>query len=725
MNMNTMTCSVNKSNAEKLSYSLNIAKDGTGAGREFEMSLAPSTVTNKDVKELADYSRFIHHQIKFTGIRKSVLRFLLPMPFLLLIALSMAVYDSIVLIRYTDVRYDVQLLDSAAKTVWSSTMIPQYFEMNRLQVEGVFTNVIFSQYGINNFNEHYSSLLGANLLGQLVNNSNKVVQGIEKSSYRNYYRIKGEIHKHIDIKFYDPKTKEYVAKNMSYYDASRYVQTYTDSIVVDSKYFTDRSISGIDESSRSKAQEEKLVRYNSLNAILKFDRQEVEVFVTVIKEITAYLQTTCTVAIITISGVSVILCICYLAFLLPLNRKMTKLAIVMFTFDSDLVERERERFKQLVTHYSKVLKCNMANTIQNLDISFKQSTTRSATKIFAKSLASAHLSYGSIGTRNVSNNTPGATLRGNTIGKSRISKERRDKSRYVKGFTFNLRHIILTMISILLIIVLYSFVRYLVLTSLVAESAYVCVVIGDTANIYVNMLSMNVALLELVAYDNQVPIEGMPAKEYVLQSIGRLEGYYDDLVAQSNIDRGVASTELNEELNLNICDISKDLSLTHEGIKNCDQGMAGIANKSMKRFLPQYFKLAQQLVFEWSHTNSQEQRISLLRQSQYASMFMFQTYNSLGLVDEIYYTIMMPTVTHLLEELDSIHPAINLINIVSAFFFALLIPIGIQTAYFAIDAAIRNFWSMIFIIPVQLIDTNMQLKQRLKDSHRKDNFGSF
>ena len=108
------------------SISKSFAKEGTGANKNFEMSLAPSTVTNKEHKELMDYSRFIHHQMRFTGIRRSVWvwMFLIPLIFLFLACITMAIYESFIAIRFSKVRYDVKLIDAAATTTWTSTLIP-------------------------------------------------------------------------------------------------------------------------------------------------------------------------------------------------------------------------------------------------------------------------------------------------------------------------------------------------------------------------------------------------------------------------------------------------------------------------------------------------------------------------------------------------------------------------------------------------------------------------
>ena len=513
---------------------------------------------------------------------------------------------------------------------------------------------------------------------------------------------------------------------MSYYDTSRYVQIYMDQIISDKDYFKNRPLGGVNDQSRRKAREEELVRYNSLNPVLKFNNYETKELVKVLKDIVMNLYTTFSVSVILLSSISVVLIVCSMIFILPLIRKMTRFTIVMFSFEVDIVNNERERFKLLIGHYSKVVKCEASETIQNLEFSFRQSTIKSNNKSLAKRFTEnpGYSSSNRLRQLNVQNQRRPNQQQGSSSGKSRISRERRDRSRQVSGFTFSFKHIIVTMTTVLLLTVLYSALRYLVLSKQVEEAAYVCDVIGDTVNIYVNLLSLNVAIIQLVAYDNKVPVEGMAADDFVHKAIGELETYYDDLIRQSKKSRGVASAELNEELNSNICTIATQLSISESGIPNCRFGMSGVANKSMKRFFPQYFNLAQQLVLDWSNTNSQEERVDLLRNSQYSSMIFFQTYNSLGFVDEFYYTIMMPTVTHLLEELDTIEPAVNLINIVSALFIAIMLPIGIQTAYFAMDRSLRNFWSMVYVIPIQLIDSNSRLKQRLKDAHQKGNFAT-
>lgn len=309
--------------------------------------------------------------------------------------------------------------------------------------------------------------------------------------------------------------------------------------------------------------------------------------------------------------------------------------------------------------------------------------------------------------------------------KLRITRERSDKLREVQGFSFGIRWIILTMFGILLIVPIYAMIRYVVLLSLVTEPIYALKLICNTVETYSNILALDVSLLEMVAWNNSVQVASMPAKDFALSTIDNLLAIHAETLELSKNRIGDTGSQFADLLNKNTCRILADMNAKKAAYANCQEAIADIVNQPLIKFLPLYFRMAQQFTIDWTNSKDYAERITLLKEPHYASMVAYQVYNSLGLADEIYYTLMLPIVTTLLDQLDSIEPSINLTSIISALFLALMLPIGANSAYFSLERVLIDYWELIYFIPLRLIETSARLRQKLKLFHKNKSFGSF
>ena len=245
----------------------------------------------------------------------------------------------------------------------------------------------------------------------------------------------------------------------------------------------------------------------------------------------------------------------------------------------------------------------------------------------------------------------------------------------------------------------------------------------NAVGLYTNILSLDISLVELAAWNNTVQIAGISSKDFALKSITNLLAIHTETLDLEKNGVGTTGDILRKVLSQNVCDSLRHLDSSQDSFANCEEAMAGVANRPLTRFLPLYARLAEQFVVDWSQRQSYEDKAALLRDPHYASMLSYQIFNSLGMADEIYYTIMMPVVTRLLEELDAIRPAVDLVAIICALFVILMLPVSINSAYFSIQTVLKDFWQMVHLIPLRLIDSSTRLKQKLKQFHKEKNFG--
>lgn len=180
----------------------------SGQNMGLEMSLAPTTVTNKEEKEIMEFSRFIHHNIDFRGIRLTVIFFILPIVLLLLAVVAMAVYETLILLKYVTIKYEIKLMDAFQYSSWASVLEFQYMELRRMLGNGMVKNDTFAKFGKPNLADHLTGLLlSPGQAYQIFNNTWRAKVLIETSEYRDWYDTEDFISSNITIMTFDNQKK--------------------------------------------------------------------------------------------------------------------------------------------------------------------------------------------------------------------------------------------------------------------------------------------------------------------------------------------------------------------------------------------------------------------------------------------------------------------------------------------------------------------------------------
>lgn len=295
----------------------------------------------------------------------------------------------------------------------------------------------------------------------------------------------------------------------------------------------------------------------------------------------------------------------------------------------------------------------------------------------------------------------------------------------VNHYNFGLTKLIVTTTCLLGLAMLYSTVRFFVINNQTSSSRFLTDVSRNACKMYVATLMYDITLFELVMWNNDVLIGFKSTLDYYNEAKTRLQGLYNNYLSLLTKDEGEASQLLKEKLNLPMCEVYRN---TEEGKKdygNCTIAMGGININPVWRWWPMYLVLGDSLVRDWRNTNTQEERNSLLKLDQYSSMFVYSSYNLWGTADANYYNVMFPAITLLIQELDKIMPIVNLTNIISAIFFVLLIPLAFRFIGQTLHEILVDFWKMIYSVPLNLIDTNARLKQKLKLAYTSNSFTKF
>lgn len=318
------------------------------------------------------------------------------------------------------------------------------------------------------------------------------------------------------------------------------------------------------------------------------------------------------------------------------------------------------------------------------------------------------------------------------VGPKKLSKDSKNKKvartlkiDKIQHYNFGLNKVTIITTSLLLLMILYGVVRFAVLDDLTSESRYLVKMSVTALKMYVNTLVMNMALFETVMWNNTAKIGYKPSRDYFFEALGRHKGLlqdYNDLLA---IDQGDATKMLKEKLNLVMCEVYKNTDDNFKDYVNCNMSLGGIATKPVLKFIPMYYVLCENLIRDWESTTTDEERFNLIKLDQYNSLFIYATYNLWGTADALYYNVMMPSITMLIQELDKFSPTLNLTNIISGIFFFLVIPITFRFITKTLFEILSQFWSLIYIIPLNLVDTNTRLKQKLKLAHSNKAFTSF
>ena len=160
--------------------------------------------------------------------------------------------------------------------------------------------------------------------------------------------------------------------------------------------------------------------------------------------------------------------------------------------------------------------------------------------------------------------------------------------------------------------------------------------------------------------------------------------------------------------------------------KNHEIAMAGIAQETVLLFIQKYINLCEKLMIDRKFTKSEVQRADTVRNDQFSSLLAYFIYNKLGLVNGLYYHMLYPILSRLLNQTTKVSSSILSANILTGFLTLSII------GYFFFYLQVRKFkrtlvsvHRVLICIPLTLIETNGLLKHALKKAALLNNFSYF
>lgn len=270
---------------------------------------------------------------------------------------------------------------------------------------------------------------------------------------------------------------------------------------------------------------------------------------------------------------------------------------------------------------------------------------------------------------------------------------------------------------------LFSLGRYIIISNKNKQNAYLCEGAQVDVEWYNNMQCVHSSLMELFLTDNTITFEYQSTLEFYRarrkivdkRVIGRMEKLY-------NTDVGNPTTSYRDWIDTNMRVAYKKTDENAQYYVNDTIAMAGIVDNGILTFAKKYVILLDQLVQEWELSKTKEEKSALLKKEQYSSILAFATYNNLGTVDAVYYHVVYPLWTLLTIQLGKMPAFISLMNILSYSYAILLFIIGLVLIISPFNKIHKERDSIMYCIPLRLIDENYHWKNILKHARETSKF---
>jgi hypothetical protein len=235
---------------------------------------------------------------------------------------------------------------------------------------------------------------------------------------------------------------------------------------------------------------------------------------------------------------------------------------------------------------------------------------------------------------------------------------------------------------------------------------------------YIHTLSVNLAMLELLNWDNQSEIQYMsPLRFYYKKAEAfrsRVIAYYDTVLADPqgpNFD--LASRLLNAE----ICQVFQKADFYSEEYPNCAISLAGQAKNPLIFFLRQYLNLLDRFMSEWQLSKTYQERLALIERDEYSSIIAYASHDQYGTADAMFYHVLLPISTRLTDRIDELTSYVSLSNVIFTVVVLALSATLFRWAYAEFVLMQESFWSIVKSVPYHLVQSNLILKNRIKQAY--------
>jgi hypothetical protein len=286
---------------------------------------------------------------------------------------------------------------------------------------------------------------------------------------------------------------------------------------------------------------------------------------------------------------------------------------------------------------------------------------------------------------------------------------------------YSLGKIFVPIIIALLLICLGGLSRYFAVKNLTHEDIIACKLARYTIDIYIDIMTINVVVAELVLWDNTSQVYFESPLTYFYKVKDRIQSKWlreiDGIVAQ-NSDEII--DVFMEKYQTTLCDVFyTQLAVRYE---ECDTVMSGIANKPLSKFFKDYVRLLENLVQEWKMLPTLEARYSLLTRPEYEGIMAYATHDFFSTTDSFYYHLISAIFSNLAKNLQKIPAMMNLTNIIFTIWSIIVFTSTIPLIYIRMSTMQMDYWQLYQSIPIGLINSSGYAKDILKGRRKKSSF---
>ena len=259
-------------------------------------------------------------------------------------------------------------------------------------------------------------------------------------------------------------------------------------------------------------------------------------------------------------------------------------------------------------------------------------------------------------------------------------------------------------------IIVLCLIRHTVMKNMTKKTVALAKATKSAVQIYIQLLAIDTALVELFLWDNKSTINFISPLEFYRGE--RKKVTQETIPAMESL-----MGELEEFRKLMLTDMDYALSITDEEgerYMNSEVAMGGIVTKPIIKFLSHYMSLCDNMVDLWTLAQDRAAQDEILARDEFASLVAYTIYNSLGTADAVYYHIVYPTWTFLLSEVET-HPSTisftNTLTYVAQLGFLCLVSL------FFLRKLYDNWCHLLrllFCIPIELIPGNQIFARALK-----------
>lgn len=265
------------------------------------------------------------------------------------------------------------------------------------------------------------------------------------------------------------------------------------------------------------------------------------------------------------------------------------------------------------------------------------------------------------------------------------------------------------------LIVLLILLRYTYIDSQLKPKIELAKLAATGIDQYNHILSVNIAMLEFIKWENESEIHYMSPLRYYYKKMetfkSRVLSYNKKVLSDST---GSNHELVYKVLNTKTCDIFDRTFIHSEEYPNCYISLAGQAKNSLIEFLRQYPKLVDRFMLEWQVTTTYQERLELTSREEFASMIAYVTHDGFGMADAMFYHLLFPISSKLADRVEELSSQATLANVVLSVLVSIITLTLFRSAYYQFISMQENFWRIIKCVPYHLMQSNMILSNKMR-----------